>query len=242
MRRRSITAFAIIAILSTAVAMSFLRVQRGPAEAVTESGSAARSETSEPAAAERSTESERISLTMRRSDPDNARGSDRTNVTLAGNADLFLLRAATRRRIVPEDFTLGPLADRFATDSRVRSIREVATRLIDDFAAATPTGDAFVPEARSGLLRRLISDRDAGPTVERARIAAPQFVDSETAELEVVLFSREGRASAEIFLERVSGRWYVYGYTVDVDALARRYVRPQEKFEPSTSTRVMPGL
>jgi hypothetical protein len=149
---------------------------------------------------------------------------------------------------LPEDFRIGPLADRLAPGGTAeRQILSVSSRLLEGLVAGKVTEPAILAEARLDLGRSLQYYIDQGLIPRDFRLGAIYFEQDTTADgstarsasaagtawLNVRLFGTPGVAEGELYLSTSGGEWYVSDLQVGFPLLAEPYERSSEKYMPS---------
>jgi len=157
---------------------------------------------------------------------------------------MFALPSA---RLLPEDFDIGPLADRLAGSRPQRLARAAALRFLDGLAVGKVPAAELLPERREELERSLqyYLDRKLlpsryrlGPLIElgdgglRCRLrlfgsGAAGFAPGNSPD------STPGTSAGELYLSYAEERWYVADAQVGLAALGEPAPRRQEKYVPS---------
>jgi len=150
-------------------------------------------------------------------------------------------------RLLPEDFEIGPLADRLGGSRAERLARTTAARFLSGLAGGKVPASEILPERREELERslqyyldrRLLPARHRlGPFIEledgglrcRVRLFSGGPAGSAPAS---VRGSAPGSASGELYLGSADGKWYLTDVQVGLVALGTAAPRRAEKFVPS---------
>jgi hypothetical protein len=135
--------------------------------------------------------------------------------------------------LLPEDFDIGPLADRLGGSRAERLARAAAARFLSGLAGGKVPGAEILPERREELARSLQYYLDRKLLPSRYRLGP--FVELEDGGLRcrVRLFGDPGSGSGELYLSSAEGKWYVADAQVGLAALGVAAPRRAEKYVPS---------
>jgi hypothetical protein len=136
-------------------------------------------------------------------------------------------------RLLPEDFDIGPLADRLGGSRPQRLARAAAVRFLAGLAGGKVPGAEILPERREELERSLQYYLDRRLLPSRYRLGP--FVELEDGSLRcrVRLFGDPGAGTGELYLSQADEKWYVADAQVGLAALGVPAARRGEKFVPS---------
>jgi len=150
-------------------------------------------------------------------------------------------------RLLPEDFDIGPLADRLGGSRTERLARAAAARFLSGLAGGKVPGAEILPERREELERSLQYYLDRKLLPSRYRLGP--FVELEDGGLRcrLRLFgggaagsapgsspgSTPGSGSGELYLGSAEGKWYVTDVQVGLATLGVAAPRRAEKFVPT---------
>ncbi len=159
--------------------------------------------------------------------------------------------AQTAAGLLPEDFEIGPLADRLGGSKAERLARATAARFLSGLAAGKVAGAEILPERREELARSLqyYLDRKLLPT--RYRLGPLLELEDGSLRCRVRLFgggaagsapdsrpgntpgSTPGSGSGELYFSKAEGAWYVADAQVGLAALGAAAPPRREKYVPS---------
>jgi hypothetical protein len=158
-----------------------------------------------------------------------AAATPRLPATAAG-----LMALDREKRILPEDFKIGPLGD--------------AREGTDDTDGAIAVADAFLASVVSGKVdsrllaaesQKTVSDTVSfglrqGYTPKSFRVGAPKVRDNGEITATVRLFGTDGTSEGEIYMSRAGKAWLVSDLQLSMAQMAVKKEKPKEKFFPST--------
>jgi hypothetical protein len=141
--------------------------------------------------------------------------------------------AQPARRLLPEDFEIGPLADRLGGSREERLARASSARFLSGLAGGKAPAEEILPERREELVRSLQYYLDRRLLPSRYRLGP--FVELEDGSLRcrVRLFGDPGWGTGELYLASAEGKWYVADAQVGLPALGVAAPPRREKFVPS---------
>ena len=143
------------------------------------------------------------------------------------------LLALPAARLLPEDFEIGPLADRLAGSRAERLARAAATRFLAGLAGGKVPAAEILPERREELERSLQYYLDRKLLPASFRLGPLIELEDGSLRSRVRLFGDPGVSSGELYLSLAEGQWYVSDVQVGLAALASPHARRQEKYVPS---------
>jgi hypothetical protein len=157
----------------------------------------------------------------------------------------MLAQPASRR--LPEDFDIGPLADRVGGSRTERLALAAAIRFLTGLAGGKVPGEEILPERREELSRSLqyYLDRQLGPS--RYRLGPLIELEDGSLRCRMRLFgggtagsapssvpgSAAGSGSGELYLSIADGRWYVADLQAGLAALGVAAPRRTGKYVPT---------
>jgi hypothetical protein len=227
------------------VALTIMLVLAGcPGRAETSANDASRNatseETSEPTVTSNESDSAEnngardrtITLAPETPSPQNAEASapqSAADASRRARTKEFVVAGAPGDGLLPEENSIGPLADRFSEDSDRRAIYRTVTLFFETLAEGEMPTDPILPESRTSIRRSLDYVLSEGLVPEDYAIGAIVF-DGDRARLNVSLYGNPGLTAGEVSVAAAEGRWYISDIQVDFAALA---VEPTvEQFEP----------
>jgi hypothetical protein len=137
------------------------------------------------------------------------------------------------KRLLPEDFKIGPLGE-----SRGQKADEAgAMATAEAFMARLVTGKIdrtlIAPESEKALSDTLGYGLQQGFTPLSYRLGMPKKSDSGEIAVNVRLFGADGTSEGEIFLARAGSKWLVSDFQLSLAALAVTREKSKQKFFPS---------
>lgn len=134
---------------------------------------------------------------------------------------------------MPEDFSIGPLADPRAGTDDEKAALAAAAALLASVAAGTPDGSRLTEDSREAVLDLLgpASRVNAGPLA--FRLGSATTLPTGEISINLRLLRGEGSAEGEIYVRRDGSRWLVSDVQVNPAALAAARSRPAARFFPS---------
>ena len=139
--------------------------------------------------------------------------------------------------LLPEDFDLGPLADRIGGSREERQAVAAAERFLDGLATGKVPAEDLLPERREELSASLSYYLDQGLRPVSHRLGALTLQTEDGGErgawFKVRLTGNPGSSSGELYLKLREGRWYVSDVQVGLALLSQPAARREGKFVPS---------
>jgi hypothetical protein len=149
----------------------------------------------------------------------------------AGTGSLLVLGPAGL--VMPEDFSIGPLADmRGGTDDEKAALASAAAFLAS-VAAGRPDGKLLAPESEKAVLDLLAPVPEGGAVPTRFRLGQAVSLPDGEISANVRLLRGQGSAEGELYLRREGSQWLVVDVQVNPAALAVARQRPKQRFFPS---------
>jgi len=149
----------------------------------------------------------------------------------SGTAALLLLGPA--RRVLPEDFLIGPLADPSGGTDDEKAALAAAAALLGSVAAGAPDGSLLTGDSRDAVLDLLGAAARGGGGPLAVRLGSAVLLPSGEISANVRLLRGQGSAEGELYLRREGSRWLVSDVQVNPAALAAARSRPAGRFFPS---------
>ena len=138
--------------------------------------------------------------------------------------------------LLPEDFELGPLADRIGSGRDERQAAATADRFLTGLATGKVPADDLAPERREELTASLTYylDQNLRPVWHRLGPLTMEtgVAGEHSAWIKVRLRGEPGSCSGELYLSRLEGRWYISDVQIGLAFLGEPAARREEKFIP----------
>lgn len=134
-------------------------------------------------------------------------------------------------RVMPQDYTIGPLQDLLAPDEPARAVTAALITFLRALAEGQIAAAAVAPDRLRSLRRSLQYHLDAGAVPHAARIGTVTLAERE-AHVAIRLFGEPGRVAGEIYLEAGAGGWRVVDAQLDLTRLALPYSPREREFAP----------
>jgi hypothetical protein len=156
--------------------------------------------------------------------------------------------AQSSPRLLPEDFEIGPLADRLGGSRSQRLARAAAQRFLSGLAGGKVPASEILPERREELERSLQYYLDRRLQPARHRLGPFSELEDGSLRCRVRLFgggpaqgaapaaapaAAPGSTAGELYLASADGKWYLSDFQVGLTALGAAAERRAEKFVPT---------
>lgn len=161
---------------------------------------------------------------------DRRNNSDRQTASRAARSRDLLVAARPGDGYLPEEFQIGPLADRFSEDPDRRAIYKAVWEFFQELAAAELPAQSILPDSRAAIRRTLDLALTESYLPDQAAIGQI-IITEKTGRLNVALSGDPGRTEGEVSVAKLDDRWYVSDIQIDFSKLS---VEPdeEERFEP----------
>ena len=136
------------------------------------------------------------------------------------------------RRILPEDFKIGPLGDDRggrADESRALS---TASAFLSRLVAGTVDKKLLAPESQDAVADTLAFGLKQGNAPKSYRLGAPKSRDNGEVTAAVRLFGTDGTSEGEIYVSPSGSQWLIADLQLSLARLSVRQDKPKEKFFP----------
>lgn len=165
--------------------------------------------------------------------PDAAPAADGETAALpaAARASARHLLYPRGKRVMPQDYTIGPLQDLIAPEEPAGAVTAALVTFLRALAEGEIAAEAVAPDRLRSLRRSLQYHLDAGAVPRAARIGAVTAAERE-AHAAIRLFGEPGRVAGEIYLEAGAGGWQVVDAQLDLSRLALPYSPREREFAP----------
>ncbi len=134
--------------------------------------------------------------------------------------------------VLPEDFEIGPLQNRFSERRDEAAVFRVVTGFFNQLKNGEIEQTAVHPDWRSHVDRFLWYYIRDNTLPEYIRIGSI-MVNESSARANIRLLKDDGRTEGEVFLEVIEDEWSIKDIQADFSKLNQDYVR-EEQFEPET--------
>lgn len=134
--------------------------------------------------------------------------------------------------VLPEDFEIGPLQNRFSERRDKTSVFRVITVFFNQLEKGKIEKTVVHPDWRSHVERFLWYYIRDNTVPEYFRVGSI-MINEGSARANIRLFKDDGRTEGEVFLEIVEDEWLIKDIQADFSELNQDYVR-EEQFEPET--------
>lgn len=135
------------------------------------------------------------------------------------------------KRVMPQDYTIGPLQDLIAPEEPAGAVTAALVTFLRALAEGEIAAAAVAPDRLRSLRRSLQYHLDAGAVPRAARIGTVTAAEGE-AHAAIRLFGEPGRVAGEIYLEAGAGGWQVVDAQLDLSRLALPYSPREREFAP----------
>jgi hypothetical protein len=136
-------------------------------------------------------------------------------------------------RILPEDFTIGPLGDPATGSADERAAMSTAQVFLSRLTAGSVDASLLTPDSRDAVVDSLHEGMARGYLPRSARLGVPTRRDTGEVTATVRLFGTPGTSEGVIYLARSGSEWLVADLQLSLAQIGVAHERPQEKFFPS---------
>jgi hypothetical protein len=142
----------------------------------------------------------------------------------------FIVAARPGEGYLPEEFEIGPLADRYSTDADRRAVYRTAQNFFTKLGDGELPSESIHPSSRTSIRRTLDLAFSEGYLPRRA-VLGRIIISEGSARLNVSLYGDPGRTAGEVTVATEGNEWYISDIQVDLSKLD---VEPNEdeRFEP----------
>jgi hypothetical protein len=144
-----------------------------------------------------------------------------------------LMALGRERRILPEDFKIGPLGDRLIDKADEASALATAADFLAGLVAGKIEEKYFTPDSAKTLSDTLTYGLQQGYTPSTFRLGAAKNREDGEIAANVRLFGAEGTSEGEIYLARTGKTWLVSDLQLSLAQLSVKREKPKQKFFPS---------
>jgi len=143
-----------------------------------------------------------------------------------------LMALGRDRRIMPEDFKIGPLGDNRAERRDESRALAAAGEFLSGLVAGSVDKKLLSPESQDAVADTLTFGLRHGSTPLSYRLGAPKSRDNGEVIAAVRLFGHEGTSEGEIYLAPSGSAWLVADLQLSLAQLSVKRDKPKEKFFP----------
>ncbi len=136
------------------------------------------------------------------------------------------------RRILPEDFKIGPLGDDRGTAREENLAAEAAEAFLASLVAGRIDRKLLSPESEQTIADTLSYGLSRGYAPTSYRLGAPKSRDNGEITARVRLFGPTGSAEGDIYVAPAGTRWLVADLQLSLAQLAVKRDTAKEKFFP----------
>ena len=145
-----------------------------------------------------------------------------------------LLSRAREGRTLPEDFSIGPLADERVGDSDEEQALSAASSFLTRLCAGKVNASLLAPADSARISDMIDFGLNRGDRPKEFRVGAPRKHDTGEIGANVRLFGAAGTSEGEIIMTRTAGRWLVADLQISLDDMQIKKEKPKERFFPSS--------
>ena len=136
------------------------------------------------------------------------------------------------RRILPEDFKIGPLGDNGAGRTDESRALSAASEFLARLVAGSVDKKLVAPEAQDRMADTLTFGLTQGNIPSSYRIGTPKSRENGEVTAAVRLFGKEGTSEGEIYVSPSGSQWLVADLQLSLAQLSVRKDKPKAKFFP----------
>ena len=143
-----------------------------------------------------------------------------------------LMALGRDRRIMPEDFKIGPLGDARAEKQDESRALAAAGAFLDSLVAGKVDKKLLAPDSQDAVYDTLSFGLRRGNTPTSYRLGTPKTRDDGEVTAPVRLFGSEGTSEGQIYVASTGSAWLVADLQLDLAQLSVKQEKPKEKFFP----------
>ncbi len=166
----------------------------------------------------------------RADDAGNDTAEDRT-VIVGDSAEMFFFYN-DQPHIIPADFSLGPLQDRFSAAAEDRMIYSRFSLFFKGLSSTGIDPSFLLPAVRTELERLIASTLPKDHRPESYRMGNITTAASNKARFNIRIESGIGRSEGEIYMEKLEDQWYISGIHLDLSVLSKPYEKEDAQWQP----------
>jgi hypothetical protein len=145
-----------------------------------------------------------------------------------------LMALDRQKRILPEDFKIGPLGEARGGTVDTDAAIAAAEAFLASVVSGTPDVKLLAPDSGKAVSDTVTFGLQQGYTPKSFRVGTPKVRDDGEITATVRLFGADGTSEGEIYMSRVGKAWLVSDLQLSMAQLAVKKEKSKEKFFPST--------
>jgi hypothetical protein len=136
------------------------------------------------------------------------------------------------RRLMPEDFKIGPLGDEQGGRSDESLALSAASTFLSRLVAGSVDKKLLAPESQDAMADTIAFGLKQGNIPRSYRLGAPKSREDGEVTAAVRLFGSEGTSEGEIYVSPSGSQWLVADLQLSLARLSVKQDKPKEKFFP----------
>jgi hypothetical protein len=136
------------------------------------------------------------------------------------------------RRIMPEDFKIGPLGDGRSERQDESRALEAASAFLDRLVAGSVDKKLLTPESQDAVADTLTFGLHQGNAPTAYRLGPPKARDDGEITAAVRLFGSQGTSEGVLYVAPSGSEWLVADLQLSLAQLTVKREKPKEKFFP----------
>jgi hypothetical protein len=137
------------------------------------------------------------------------------------------------KRLLPEDFKIGPLGDDRAGTSDQSSAMAAAEKFLASLVAGSLDTKLLATDSQSALVDSLTFEMQRGNEPQSFRLGAPKSRDNGEITATVRLFGDQSSSEGEIYMTSSGRQWVVADIQLSLGELAIKKEKSKDKYFPS---------
>ena len=135
--------------------------------------------------------------------------------------------------VIPEDFQIGPLQQKYPIDENERNILSIINSFFLSLSKKIIEEKYIHPDWRSVIVHSLQYHIDKGNLPVSIRTGKIYLSGNTGARANIRLYGNPGISEGEVYLERKDGKWYISDIQIDFTILSLIYNKDYDVFEPA---------
>jgi hypothetical protein len=213
----------------------------------TDSGRENASAEAEEAAGEELSDNERVEFVMKNEKQDREQAEENEAAEAAGgsredaaaeqrviteNSAALFFFYNDQPHLIPHDFSLGPLQDRFSLSSQERAIYKRFALFFAGLTSAVIDPSFLLPAERTELARLISATLPDQHPPQSYRMGKIAVREENKVRFNIRVESGIGRSEGEIYMEKLEDQWYISGIHVDLSVLSVQYEKEGSQWQP----------